>query len=59
MSSEEVRDKVSRKRRRNFLAKDLYDRKGPYKIRTVHPKKMDYKREHMRVNEIREEAEDF
>lgn len=61
MSSEETREKVSRKRKRNLVAKHLMDRKGPYKIRTIHPKKCEYKRENFRVNDDfrEEETEDF
>lgn len=55
MSSIEDREKHAKRRKRNFLAKELMDRKGPYSIKVIHPKKTKYKREHINVNNF----EDF
>jgi len=61
VSDEEVRAKRSRSRKKNIMARALYDRgdhKGAFAIRIVSPKQGEYKRERMKVTEINEEDYD-
>jgi len=47
LSSEEVKIKRSKSRKRNFLAKELRDtgeHKGAYAIKIIDPRKQEYKR---------------
>jgi len=39
MSNQRTRERVSKKRKRNFLAKEVLDRKGPFKPKVINPKK--------------------
>lgn len=54
MSSEDDRLKASRRRKKNIMAKEINDRKGPYAVKVVNPKKPEYHRIKMRVKEIYE-----
>lgn len=58
MSSEEERLKHSRRRKKNIMAKEINDRKGPFKIKVVDPRKPAYERVHLRVEDIYEEREE-
>lgn len=58
MSSEEERLKHSRRRKKNILSKIVNDVKGPFKIKTVDPRKGEYKREKMRINQYGSEEID-
>ena len=61
MSDPEVKEKRSRSRRRNMYAKQLRDHgehKGAFALKVVDPRKGDYKRKRIRINEIDEEETD-
>lgn len=55
MGDVETKEYRSKKRKRNVMAKVLRDDKGPYKMKTVSPKKTEYKREKLRVTDIVED----
>ena len=47
MGDQEIKEKVSKKRRRNLISKKLRDQgdhKGAFALKVVHPKKGTYKR---------------
>jgi hypothetical protein len=55
MSDPEVKEKVSRKRRRNIISKSLRDQgdhKGAFTLKIVNPKKGVYKREKINPRNI-------
>lgn len=58
MSDLDTKEYRSKKRKRNIMAKVLRDNKGPYKMKTVSPKKTEYKRQKLRVEDVNTE-EDF
>lgn len=61
MSDFETKERRSKSRRRNIMAKMLRDtgeHRGAYALKTVDERKGVYKRERMRVNEIVDEDDD-
>lgn len=55
MSDPEEKEKVSRRRKRNFISKTLKDQgdhKGAFALRVVSPKKSTYKREKINPRDI-------
>lgn len=46
------KDRLLKNKKRNLMATELLDRKGPYKIKIVNPKKQTYKRKKLRVNDV-------
>lgn len=52
MASEEDRLRHSSRRKKNFLTKTENDFRGPFKIKPVDPRKSEYKREKLRVEEL-------
>lgn len=52
MGDVETKEYRSKKRKRNVMAKVLRDDKGPYKMKTVSPKKTEYKRQKLRVGDV-------
>lgn len=59
MGDTETKEQVSKKRKRSFRdkLKAIGDRKGAFAIRAINPKKIDYKREKMKLNDIEEDEE--
>lgn len=61
MGSEEERERHSRRRKRNVIAKilrDTGDMKGAFSLRIINPKKGTYKREKMNIRNIEKESGD-
>ena len=59
MSGPEIKEVVSKKRRRNLLAKHMLDRDSPYKEKVQNPKKNGkYKREKIRLDNLDDYIED-
>ncbi len=60
MSDYDVREKRSRSRKRNIMAKSLRDQgdhKGAFALRIVDSRKSTYKREKIKINEVLYEEE--
>lgn len=58
MSDPEIREKRSHSRKKNYIAKALKDQgdhKGAFALKVIDPRKQEYKRTRMRVNELDEE----
>jgi hypothetical protein len=61
MGDQEEKEKVSKKRRRNFMSRALRDQgdhKGAFALKIVSPKKGSYKREKLNPREITIEGVD-
>lgn len=61
MGDQDTKDRVSKKRKRNFYAKllrDTGDNKGAFAIKVVDSKKTDYKREKINIRDIEEDEEE-
>lgn len=56
MSDPETRERRGKKFR-NPVAKELYENKGAFAIRVLNPKKTEYKRKKMRINEDYDEED--
>jgi len=52
MGDQEEKEKHMRRRKRNILAKDLRDTKGPFKMKVIDPRKQEYKRIRINVKDI-------
>lgn len=57
MSDPETRERRARKFR-NPVAKEMNENRGAFAIRTINPKKTEYKRQKLNVRTITEEEED-
>ena len=61
MSDQEVKEKVSRKRKRNIISKmlrDQGDHKGAFSLKIINPKKGEYKREKININKLESDDEE-
>lgn len=61
MSDFETREKRSRSRKKNIMAKALRDRgdlKGAFALKVIDSRKSEYKRERIKVNEVLNESEE-
>lgn len=58
MSSEEERLRHSRRRKKNVMAKVINDRKGPFALKVIDPRKPVYERVHLRTTDIESEQID-
>lgn len=55
MSDEEAKTRHSTRRKKNIMAKNLFDpgdHRGAFALKVVNPKKGEYKREKIRVNDL-------
>jgi hypothetical protein len=58
MSDPETRSKREKKmRNRNPIAKELLDRKGPFSLKVINPKKNEYRRVKLDPRDILDEEE--
>lgn len=59
MSDPDTRqDRAQKMRRKNPVAKELLDRKGPFSLRVINPKKTEYRRVKLNPRNITEEEDD-
>lgn len=58
MVDSDTKQKIAKKKTRNMMARVLRDDKGPYAIKTINPKKTEYKREKLRPKDIIEDEND-
>jgi hypothetical protein len=57
MSDPETRERRAKKLR-NPVAKIIYENKGAFALKTINPKKTEYKRQKLNIRKITEEEED-
>lgn len=60
MGNEEDKERHSKRRKRNFIAKilrDSGDHKGAFALRVINPKKTTYKRQKIDIRNIEDERE--
>lgn len=61
MSDYEVREKRSRSRKKNMMDKALRDRtdhKGAFSLKLIDPRKSEYRRRRININEVLNESEE-
>lgn len=58
MASDEERDRHSKRRKRNVMAKIMYENKGAFAIKAIDPRRPEYHREKLRVTDIYEDTDE-
>lgn len=58
MSDPDTRDRRERKMKRNPVARVMNENRGAFAIKTINPKKTEYKRINLNVKDIDDEEED-
>lgn len=58
MGDTEEKEKHMRRRKRNIIARDLRDPKGPFAMKVINPKKEKYRRIKINVKEVNSLDED-